>query len=301
VKKDFKTPNINYDLKESPPKERNALTSRNTTKGQKYELPVHKKQKSSLNKFINKQPNYLKGTTGSKTRKRYGTEKANEIRNNSREKSIRENKILQRNLQKQKQEKEKDDNLDDLIQLADEFWDNVPLDESIKSKRVVKKVRVPISERHTKSSMMKNTTARPIAQKLDNKYYHNKFKSKFKPVTQRNTSSASKRKRTVPKRVISTTREIGIKMPKVRYHYNINISRNTYTKRTKKVKESEPEFYSPIQSKEKGKLTNAEESGFSDHNYDIDLNHKKHSRNESVKKIYIDHLDPYETHEISGG
>jgi hypothetical protein len=283
-----------------PSNERHALTSRYVTKRHKHELPVHKKKKSSLNKFINKKPNYLKGTAGSRTRKKFATEKVNEIRNNSREKSIRENKILQRKMQKQ----EKDENLDDLIQLADEFWDNVPLDESIKSKRVVKKVRVPVSERHTKSSRMKNTTARPIAQKLDNKYYHNKFKSKFKPVTLRNTSSASKRKRTVPKRVISSTREIGIKTPKVRYPYIINMFRNTYTKRTKKVKESESEYYSPIQTREKDKLTNAEESGFSDHNYDIDLNHKKHTRNESVKKIYIDYLDPYETHEtheISGG
>lgn len=213
-KRDFKMPAKTFSSrKASTEKEISTRSKFVSGKKEVEHVKSIKKPKKSLNKFINKKPNFLKDTTGSKTKKKFGTEKAQRIRTTSRENNIRSNQNLQKNLEK----KEKEANLDDLIQLADDFWDNVPLNESQKSKSKpsIKKVRVPVSERQTTSSRMKNRINRPQDQKQDNKYFHNKFKSKLKPVASSRASS-SNRKRTVPKRVISSTREIGIKTPTIR-------------------------------------------------------------------------------------
>merc|ERR1711964_142108 len=99
-KRDFQIPKrINYEPSTTKAShsskisfDKNAILKAGQAETPKYKVGNtggHKRYntKSSLSKFVNKKPSYLRDTAGSKTKKMYGKEKAERIRTRSREKS----------------------------------------------------------------------------------------------------------------------------------------------------------------------------------------------------------------------
>lgn len=194
-----------------------------------------KQGKNSLAKFVNKKPNFLKDTAGSRTKRDYGIQKAQTNRTKSREKNML---VAKEMLHKQKvaMQAEKRNNFDEsgLLQIADEFWDNLEQEKQKSRKENNGRHRTPVSERTTFATKMKAKNMRRPQSKTGNQYFQNKFKhsAAYKPAKRSRSRSNEKG---VVKRVISTPQEIGMKSP-------------TPLKITKgKSIPQEADYYSPIQ------------------------------------------------------
>lgn len=151
-------------------------------------------------KFINKpskasQPNFLKETTGSKTKKMYSREKASRIRTTSRNKKIilAQEKLGQKSLL-MKDSPVTNKQLEDITKLADEFWDQLETEKmkisikmsehpasphyesNTKSSSKKSPEKVPIFEKTTFSTQMKNDQVRGSVERFKNKQFYDKFR-----------------------------------------------------------------------------------------------------------------------------
>jgi len=203
-KKDFK--HISSKIQETKKVSNNksfiptVKTSSNASKPQKnvQKKSGHKRNytKGSLSKFVNKKKNFLKDTAGSKSRKNFGREKAQRIRKISKEKTLLDS---QNKLRSAKDPLPQED-LNDLIQLADMFWENLGLEDKvqspptkIKQTKIIKKWKPVMDEKKRKNQQEKQKIQHKESKISENKYFQKKFEEKLVKIN-RNERSVQRKK-----------------------------------------------------------------------------------------------------------
>jgi hypothetical protein len=139
-------------------------------------------KKSTLSKHINKKSNFMKDTAQSRNNRKLGIEKAKRNKTNSRDRQIYQSQQRLSYRKIKRKVKVDEEEISDIIQLADEFWDNVE-----QEKKKVKKVtrltninvdrnRTPISERTTFAQRMRTTATKKDSKRQIDKHFRHKFK-----------------------------------------------------------------------------------------------------------------------------
>lgn len=234
---------------------------------QSTRISKHKRTDTKGSLVTNDKPGFLKETKGSKIKKQHAIQKTKSHRSNSRGTNLVQSKPK---VVKKESKKIEHPDIDNLVLLADEFWDNVEqqkqtvpkhkVEKSSGVKRITKPVlreRTPVAERTTFTTRMKAQTARGTKTNSINQNLHDKFKKSkvFNPVRSKKSNS---RGRQTPRRVISTPRDIGIKS-------NLPLMASKSHKNR-----DDAAYYSPIQREPKPSSALINEiNTYSDHNFDF--------------------------------
>jgi len=155
------------------------------TNQQKLKLDKNKEQRS-----------FFRDTAGSRTKKNIGREKAQRIRKISKEKMLLKSNQKLKQIEKQSPK----ESLNDIILMADQFWENCNLNEKVQPppKRIkqtkTSKRKKSIKENKTFSTGIKSARNNSN-KKFNNGYFQNKFKDKLNNVNHRKVKSTSKKRR----------------------------------------------------------------------------------------------------------